>query len=165
MGQLSLQERYVATIGCRVSIQANLASTTVRWSLGSGAPGGPSRPKEGDEVMPFTCHRCRRTMSVTVESLAKARLKKRVCIVVGWLLLLSLLVTVPMLVHLGGQTVDENDDSATDIVGLLFLLSALGFILGFTFAALGHKYQGVKKLRYIRPDGRGTVWVKGHRLF
>ncbi|MFC5662604.1 hypothetical protein ACFP3U_06355 [Kitasatospora misakiensis] len=165
MGQLTLDERYEATIGCRVSVQANLGSTTVRWSIGSGIPGGPLRPRAGDEAVPFTCHRCRRTMSITVESLAKARLKKRVYTAVGWLLLLSLLVTVPMLVHLGGQTVDENDDSATSVIGVLLLLAAVGFVLGFTFAAVGRKYQGVKKLRYVRPDGRGTVWVQGHRLF
>ncbi len=165
VGQLSLDESFVAVVGCRVSVEHNVGSTTVRWSIGSGAPGGPVRPKAGDEVVPFTCHRCRRTMSVTVESLAKARLKKWIYTGVGWLLLLSLLVTVPMLVHLGGQTHEEGDDSGANLVGLLFVWSFVGFVLGLTFAMFGRGYQGVKKLRHIRSDGRRTVWVQGHRLF
>ncbi|MEV0192904.1 hypothetical protein AB0I39_30780 [Kitasatospora purpeofusca] len=83
----------------------------------------------------------------------------------GWPLLASVLVTVPLLVHLGRRAVDEPGGNALYVLGTVLLLSVLAVVLGFSLAARGHRYVGVRKLRRIRPDGRGTLRATGHRLF
>ncbi|MFF7988927.1 hypothetical protein ACFZDG_03915 [Kitasatospora xanthocidica] len=83
----------------------------------------------------------------------------------GWLLVLSLLATVPVLIHLGGQTVEEGDDHSTNVFGLLFALAAVGVVLGPSLLATAGVHNGVRKLRLLRDDGSKTVWVRGRRLF
>ncbi|GAA3077976.1 hypothetical protein GCM10020254_22660 [Streptomyces goshikiensis] len=85
-----------------------MGSTTVKWQVSRMAAGGGRRPRKGDETVDFTCPRCRKTLSVAVESLAKAGIKYVIYRALAWLLALSLLVTLPMLIHLGGQTVEEG---------------------------------------------------------
>ncbi|MFD6179702.1 hypothetical protein [Streptomyces goshikiensis] len=68
-----------------------------------------------------------------------------------------------MLIHLGGQTVEEGDDAAVRVVGWLVLAVAVIVAPGF-FVAAGN-YSGVKKLRLVRPGGGRTMRVQGHRLF
>ncbi|WKD36968.1 hypothetical protein [Streptomyces xanthophaeus] len=104
-------------------------------------------------------------MSAAVESRGKARTKYEVYRWLGWLLLLSLLVTVPLLIHYGGQTYEEGDTEGVNMVGRLFLAVAVGVILGPAFLMTAGHYTGVKKLRFVRDDGSRTVWVRGHRLF
>ncbi|MFI6846552.1 hypothetical protein OG535_36730 [Kitasatospora sp. NBC_00085] len=160
-----MDERYALALGCRVSVEAGLSATRVNWSVGHISGEERTRPEQGAKVVPFTCHRCRRNFCVTVESRAKARSKRLVYQAVGWALLISLLVTVPMVVHLGGQTVDENDPGATGQLGILLLLAAVGFIGGLTFVQVGRAHAGVRKFRLVRASGKRTVWVEGHRLF
>ncbi|WP_189743365.1 hypothetical protein [Streptomyces nojiriensis] len=138
---------------------------TVKWSVAHMSVNGGRRPSKGDETVDFICPRCRRTMSAVVESRAKARAKYEVYRWLGWLLLLSLLVTFPLLIHYGGQTVEEGDTAAVNTVGELVLAVAVGIILGPAFLMTAGQYSGVKKLRFVRPDGGRTVWVRGHRLF
>ncbi|MFI8520016.1 hypothetical protein ACIGEZ_19600 [Streptomyces sp. NPDC085481] len=147
-----------------MSVTGGLGGTTVKWSVAALSAPEMRRPERGDEVVTFACPRCAKLFSVRVESEAKARLKHRIYLVLGWALLLSLLVTVPMLFHLGGQTREESDQS-TNPVGILFALSAVGFVAGLTFRSVGARYEGVKKFRLVRQDGTRTAWVQGHRMF
>ncbi|MFG2873850.1 hypothetical protein ACGFYU_02350 [Streptomyces sp. NPDC048337] len=165
MGSSSIDERYVVGIGCRVSVESGPSVTTVNWSVSHLPPGGAQRPTGEDQTVGITCPRCSREFTVRVERAAKARRKQLVYRAVGWLLLLSLVITVPTLFHLGGQTVEEGDTSATNTVGVYFGLVALALIVGpsFLFAA-GH-HDGVKRLRLVRGNGSESAVVKGHRLF
>ncbi|MCG6499772.1 hypothetical protein [Kitasatospora sp. A2-31] len=164
-GKVAVDEHYALALGCRVSVEPGIGSTRVTWSIQGIGGEDRKRPREGDQVVSFTCGRCRRNFCATVESRSKTRSKRLVYQVVGWLLLLSLLVTVPVVVHLGGQTVDENDPGATDQLGIFLLMAVVGFIAGLTLVLLGRAHAGVRKFRLVRPDGRPTVWVRGHRLF
>lgn len=147
-----------------MSVESGLSSTTVKWSVAALSTPEMLRPERGDEDVTFACPRCTKLFSVRVESEAKARAKRRIYLVLGWALLLSLLVTVPMLFHLGGQTREESDQS-TNPVGILFALVSVGFVAGLTFRALGARYEGIKKFRLVRQDGTRTAWVQGHRMF
>jgi hypothetical protein len=139
--------------------------TTVKWSMAYLPPGGAPRPTGKDRTVGITCPRCARTFTVRVESAAKARRKQLVYRVVGWLLLLSLLVTVPTLFHLGGQTAEEGDTSASNTVGFYFGLVALAVVAGPSFLSAAGRHNGVKKFRLLKEDGTRTAWVQGHRLF
>ncbi|MER5727319.1 hypothetical protein ABT084_02985 [Streptomyces sp. NPDC002138] len=160
-----LNEEYTLSMGCRVSVTSGLGGTTVKWSVSRMSAGEGRRPRKGDETVGFTCPRCHKPLSVTVESLAKARAKYEIYRVLGWLLLLSLLVTVPMLVHLGGQTVEEGDTEPVNVIGRLVAACAVAIIIGPAFLTTAGNYSGVKKLRLVRDGGGRTVWVQGHRLF
>ncbi|MET9888491.1 hypothetical protein ABZZ20_36340 [Streptomyces sp. NPDC006430] len=163
MAQSLIGERFVVGLGCRVSIKG-VAVTTVKWSISHLPTGGANRPTSREQSVGITCPRCSRKFSVQVESVAKARRKQLINRAVGWLLLLSLLVTVPMLFHLGGQTVEEGDTQSSDLVGILFGLVALAVIAGPSFLVAAN-HNGVKKLRLVRNDGTRTALVQGHRLF
>ncbi|MFD3551771.1 hypothetical protein ACFWWA_06690 [Streptomyces goshikiensis] len=160
-----LREDFTLSIGCRVSVTAGVGSTTVKWHVAHMTAGDGRRPRQGDETVDFTCPRCRKTLSVAVESLAKARIKYEIYRALAWLLALSLLVTVPVLIHLGGQTVEEGDDEVVRVGGFLILAVAVAVIVAPGFFVAAGNYSGVKKLRLVRPGGGRTVWVQGHRLF
>lgn len=163
MAQSFNSERYVVSLGCRVSIKG-VAVTTVKWSVAHLPTGGADRPSRGEQSVGITCPRCSRNFSVQVESVAKARRNQLIYRAVGWLVLLSLLVTVPMLFHLGGQTVEEGDTKSSDLVGILFGLVALAVVAGPSFLVAANR-SGVKKLRLVRNDGTKTALVQGHRMF
>ncbi|MEU1418336.1 hypothetical protein [Kitasatospora sp. NPDC005751] len=161
----SIEERYSIALGCRVSVEAGFTATRVNWNIGIISGEDRKRPQQGSAVASFTCDRCRRAFCARVESRPTARRKRWIYLVVGAVLLLSLAVVVPMLVQLGGQTVDENDPDATDGFGLLFLWAFLAFVFGLSFFRVGWSYPGINKFRLVGADGRRSVWVKGHRLF
>ncbi|SOB79148.1 hypothetical protein [Streptomyces sp. 1331.2] len=166
MGKFPIDDRYVVSLGCRVSIEHGPTGTKVEWSVAHLPKGGSPRPATGDREVGIICPRCRRAFSVRVETATKARVKQRVQRVLGWLLLLSLLVTVPLLIQQGGQTVEEgHDQAAVADIGLLLTLAAVGAIVGPSLLATAGLHHGVKKLRYLGDDGRKSVWVQGHRLF
>ncbi|MEV6209698.1 hypothetical protein [Kitasatospora sp. NPDC051914] len=82
------------------------------------------------------------------------------------MLLALLLLRVPMLVHYGGQTVDEDQaDSVVATVGSLFALTAVSFIAGLTTFRVGRAYTGLNKLRRVTGDGGASVRVKGHKFW
>ncbi|MFE6054361.1 hypothetical protein ACFQ6N_26715 [Kitasatospora sp. NPDC056446] len=165
MARFPIDDRYVVGLGCRVSVEHGPTVTKVRWSIAHLPEGGAARPADRDREIGLTCPRCMRAFSVRVETAGKARVKQRIQRALGWLLLLSLLATVPMLIHLGGQTVEEGDDQAVGNIGLLFTLAAVAGIVGPSLLATAGLHDGVKKLRFVGADGRKSVWVKGHRLF
>ncbi|MFD8753828.1 hypothetical protein ACFV0O_23045 [Kitasatospora sp. NPDC059577] len=165
MAGFPITDRYVVGLGCRVSVEHKTGMTKVNWSISHLPEGGSPRPTGGSREIGVICPRCRRSFSVRVESAARARAKRQVQRVLGWLLLLSLLATVPMLIHLGGQTVEEGDDQAVGNIGMLLGLAALGVIVGPSLVLSAGMHDGVNKLRLIRNTGRKTVWVQGHRLF
>ncbi|MEU9080175.1 hypothetical protein ACFYUY_11510 [Kitasatospora sp. NPDC004745] len=165
MARSSIGERYVVSIGCRVAVERGPATTTVRWSVSHLPPGGSPRPAAGRRDVGLICPRCTQAFSVRVESAGRARGKQLVQRVLGWLLVLSLLVTLPMLVHLGGQTVEEGDDRAVDTIGVLVALAAAGVVVGPSLLATAKLHSGVGRLRRIREGGGRTVRVRGHRLF
>ncbi|MGW0895601.1 hypothetical protein ACWD0G_01180 [Streptomyces goshikiensis] len=70
-----------------------------------------------------------------------------------------------MLIHLGGQTVEEGDGAAVCVVGWLVLAVAVAVIVAAGFFVAAGNYSGVKKLRLVRPGGGRTMRVQGHRLF
>ncbi|MGW7434287.1 hypothetical protein ACWGIN_32745 [Streptomyces sp. NPDC054861] len=161
---MALNEHYALGIGCRMSVDGGLGGAMVKWSVASLSAPELRRPGSGETDVAFSCPRCSKPFTVKVESEGKARVKRRIYLVLGWTLLLSLLVTLPLLFHFGGQTREESDTS-TNPVGVLFALSAVGFVAGLTFRSLGARYEGVKKFRLVRPDGTKTAWVQGHRMF
>ncbi|MER7578544.1 hypothetical protein [Kitasatospora sp. NPDC097691] len=165
MAQSTIGDRYVVSLGCRAGVEHGPSTTTVRWSVSHVPEGGAPRPAEGDRDIALICPRCTRAFSVRVESAARARAKQLVHRALGWLLLLSLLATVPMLIHLGGQTVEEGDDRSTENIGLLFALAAAGVIIGPSLLFSAKMHSGVRKLRLVRDDGTKTALVQGHRLF
>ncbi|MFI5527815.1 hypothetical protein ACIA8O_04570 [Kitasatospora sp. NPDC051853] len=164
-GKPTVEEQFSIELGCRVNVEAGVGYTRVDWSVAHLSGEDRRRPRQGTSVESFTCPRCRQEFCVTVENSATARRKRVVYQVLGALLLLSLLFTVPMLVQLGGQTVDENDPNATDGIGLLLLSAAVGFVAGLTFFRLGRAHLGITKFRRVGTDGGSSVRVKGHRLF
>ncbi|MFF4380683.1 hypothetical protein [Kitasatospora sp. NPDC001547] len=137
----------------------------MNWHVAHLPEGGSPRPTGGNQEIGLICPRCTRSFSVRVETAARARVKQRVQRVVGWLLVLSLLATVPLLIQLGGRTVEEGDDQTVDNIGLLLGLAAAGVIVGPSLLFGASMHDGVGKLRQIRTDGRKTRWVQGHRLF
>ncbi|MFE7589673.1 hypothetical protein ACFU6K_09740 [Kitasatospora sp. NPDC057512] len=165
VAKVPITDRYVVGLGCRVSVQQGLTSTKVSWSVAHLPEGGSPRPTGGNEEIGVICPRCRRSFSVRVETATRARVKRLVHRTVGWLLVLSLLALVPMLVQLGGRTVEEGDDQAVDNIGLLFTLAAAGVVVGPSLLLSAGIHDGIGKLRLIRADGRKTMWVRGHRLF
>ncbi|MBD0669784.1 hypothetical protein [Streptomyces sp. CBMA156] len=165
MVRIPITDRYVISLGCRVSVEHGPSVTKVNWSVTHLPEGGSPRPARGDREIGVICPRCRRSFSVRVETLTKARIKQRVQRALGWLLVLSLLATIPLLIQLGGRTVEEGDDQAVDNIGTLFLLAAAGVIVGPSLLFSASMHDGVGKLRLIRADGRKTMWVRGHRLF
>ncbi|MEU6238927.1 hypothetical protein ABZ885_38790, partial [Kitasatospora sp. NPDC047058] len=164
-GKTPVSEHYALSLGCRVSVQAGIGTTRVTWSISHLSGDDRTRPPKGDQAVSFTCPRCRRTFGATVESRAKTRAKRLTYQLVGWLLLASLLATVPVVVHLGGQTVDEHDPGGTDQLAAFLLMAVVGFIGGLTFVGVGRAHAGVRKFRRIRTDGKPSVLAKGHRLF
>ncbi|GHF72717.1 hypothetical protein GCM10018790_58240 [Kitasatospora xanthocidica] len=164
MVRIPITDRYVVGLGCRVSVEHKAGATRVNWSVSQLPEGGAPRPTGGDREISLLCPRCLRAFSVRVESAGKARTKQLVQRALGWLLVLSLLATVPVLIHLGGQTVEEGDDHSTNVFGLLFALAAVGVIVGPSLLATAGVHNGIKKLRLVRDDGRKTAWVRGHRL-
>ncbi|MEV7773736.1 hypothetical protein [Kitasatospora sp. NPDC086791] len=165
MVRFPITDRYIVGLGCRVSVERRPGMMKVNWSIAHLPDGGSPRPTRGSEQVGITCPRCRRSFSVRVETAARARAKRQVQRVLGWLLVLSLLATVPMLIHLGGQTVEEGDDQAVDTFGLLLGLAALGVIVGPSLLFSAGIHNGVNKLRLVRRGGSRTMWVQGHRLF
>ncbi|MET8542314.1 hypothetical protein ABZW03_16890 [Kitasatospora sp. NPDC004799] len=165
MVRFPITDRYLVGLGCRVSVEAGLTVTRVDWSVAHLPEGGSARPTDGDREIALICPRCRRSFSVHVETATKARVKRLVQRVVGWLMVLSLLATIPLLVQLGGRTVEEGDDQAVDNIGLLLGLAAAGLVVGPSLLFSAGMHDGVKRLRLVRADGRRTRWVRGHRLF
>ncbi|MFJ8622490.1 hypothetical protein ACIRD3_06545 [Kitasatospora sp. NPDC093550] len=165
MARSSIGDRYVVSLGCRASVEHGLTTTTVKWSVTHLPTGGAPRPKSGDQEISLICPRCTRALAVRVESAARARAKQLVHRGLGWLLLLSLLVTVPLLIDLGGRTVEEGDQRTTDTIGLLVALAAAGAIVGPSLLFSAKVHSGVGKLRLVRDDGTKTALVQGHRLF
>ncbi|MEU9046061.1 MULTISPECIES: hypothetical protein [unclassified Kitasatospora] len=165
MARSSIGDRYVVSIGCRAGVEHGLTTTTVKWSISHLPPGGSPRPASGDQEIALICPRCTLAFAVRVESATRARAKQLLHRSLGWLLLLSLLVTVPMLIHLGGQTVEEGDQQSTDNIGMLVALAAVGVIVGPSLLVSAKMHSGVKKLRLVRDDGTKTALVQGHRLF
>ena len=106
-------------------------------------------------------------MSVTVESVRKARTKQRVYRRVGALLLWSLVVWLPLLFHYGTKPLDEGKPEQSPSMllmgGLLAAVSA-SFVAGLALFLLGGVYNGIRKLRWVRPDGSLSVLVKGHKV-
>lgn len=106
-------------------------------------------------------------MSVTVESVRKARTKQRAYRYVGALLLWSLVVWLPMLFHYGSKPVDEGKPEQSPsmlLIGGLFAAVFVSFVVGLAFFRTGRNYDGIRKLRWVRPDGSLSVLVKGHKL-
>ncbi|GAA3049072.1 hypothetical protein [Kitasatospora sp. NPDC006786] len=163
--RIPISDRYVVSLGCRVSVEHGASVTKVNWSIAHLPEGGSPRPTGGDREIGVICPRCRRSFSVRVETATRARVKRRIHRALGWLLVLSLLVTVPLLIQLGGRTVEEGDDQAVDNFGMLFALAAAGVIVGPSLLFSASVHDGIKKLRLIRANGRKTMWVQGHRLF
>ncbi|MFD7625574.1 hypothetical protein ACFV7Q_05920 [Streptomyces sp. NPDC059851] len=137
--------------------------TTVNWSVATLSSPEMRRPQKGEESIAFECPRCQKVFVATVESVAKARRKRLIYLTIGWLLLLSLLVTLPMAFQLGGQVREENDTSLNPMAVLVPLV-AVGFIAGLTFFGVGRRYEGIKKYRLLLPNGKRTVLVQGHRF-
>ncbi|MEU1284027.1 hypothetical protein [Kitasatospora sp. NPDC005856] len=165
MARDPISDRYVVSLGCRVSVEHGATVTKVDWSITHLPEGGSPRPTGGDREIGVICPRCGRSFAVRVETATKARVKRQVQRALGWLLVLSLLATIPLLIQLGGQTVEEGDEQAVDNIGLLVGLAAAGAIVGPSLLFSAGVHDGVKKLRLIGADGRKTMWVQGHRLF
>ncbi|MFJ2821796.1 hypothetical protein ACIO7M_11835 [Streptomyces toxytricini] len=163
MDELALDDRYALSVGCRVSVESRAGITTVNWSVARLSSLDMRRPRQGEASVAFSCPRCHRDFTATVESAAKARRKRMVYLVIGSVLLLSLLVTLPMAFHLGGQ-VREEDDPSMNPMAVLVPLVAVGFIAGLTFFRFGRRYEGIRKYRLVRPDGKRTILVQGHRF-
>ncbi len=158
-----LGDRYELSVGCRVSVESQGSLTTVKWSVARLSSPDMRRPREGEEPVAFSCPRCRKDFTATVECAAKARRKRMAYLVVGSVLLLSLLVTLPMAFHLGGQ-VREEDDPSMNPMAVLVPLVAVGFVAGLTLFRFGRRYAGIRKYRLVRPDGKRTILVQGHRF-
>ncbi|MEU2393749.1 hypothetical protein [Streptomyces sp. NPDC007369] len=137
--------------------------TTVNWSVATLSSPDMRRPQKGEQSVAFECPRCRKVFAATVESAAKARRKRLVYLTIGWVLLLSLLITLPLAFQLGGQ-VREEDDTSLNPMAVLVPLVAVGFIAGLTFHGVGRRYEGIKKYRLVLPNGKRTVLVQGHRF-
>ncbi|MFJ8039167.1 hypothetical protein ACIRBX_01475 [Kitasatospora sp. NPDC096147] len=162
---VSIEEKYRIKLGCRVSVQPGITATKVNWSISEISGDDRRRPERGRSVEEFTCSRCRRSFCATVENSTAAKQKRWIYLILGVLLLLTLVVTVPMVIDLGGRPVEEDDPNATDGFGLVLLAAVFGFIAGLTFFRVEWAYTGIKKFRLVRHDGARSVWVKGHRIF
>ncbi|MGW1174422.1 hypothetical protein ACWD4P_11955 [Kitasatospora sp. NPDC002543] len=165
MARIPITDRYVVSLGCRVSVEHEAAVTKVNWSVAHLPQGGSPRPTGGNREIGVICPRCGRSFAVRIETAARARTKQVVQRALGWLLVLSLLATVPLLIQLGGQTVEEGDEQTVDHIGLLFTLAAVGVIVGPSLLFSAGIHSGVGKLRLLGADGRKSMWVRGHRLF
>lgn len=163
MDELPLDHRYALTVGCRVSVERSAGLTMVNWNAATLASPEMRRPPEKDTSVAFECPRCGKPFVATVESESKARRKRGAYLTIGLLLLLSLLVTLPMAFHIGGQVREENDPSTNPMVVLVPLV-AVGVIAGPTFFMAGRRYAGVKKYRLVLPNGKLTALVQGHRF-
>ncbi|MFF4173726.1 hypothetical protein [Streptomyces sp. NPDC001744] len=163
MDELPWDHRYALTVGCRVGVESSAGVTTVTWSVATLSSPEMRRPPEKEAQVAFECPRCGKPFVATVESVAKARRKRLVYLTIGLLLLLSLLVTLPMAFHVGGQVREENDPSMNPLAVLVPLV-AVGFVAGLTFFRVGRRYEGVKKYRLVLPNGKRTALVQGHRF-
>ncbi|MEV8097627.1 hypothetical protein [Kitasatospora sp. NPDC085879] len=139
---------------------------TTKWNVHHLSSPGFLRPREGTASAAFRCPTCGLDFTVRVESLGKARAERLTCLVVGAVLLALLLLSVPMVVHYGGQTVDEDQADATvATTGVLVGLAAVSFIGGPTTFKVGRAHTGLNRLRRVAGDGRPSVRVKGHKLW
>ncbi|MCU7820916.1 hypothetical protein [Kitasatospora sp. DSM 101779] len=161
-----LGERYTLSFACLAEVKSAGTLITTRWKVSQLSSPEFVRPREGAATTLFRCPTCRMDFSVRVESLAKARAKRLANLVVGAVLLALLLVWVPMLVHYGGQTVDEDQaDSTVTTIGLLVLATAVSFVGGLTAFRMGRAYTGLNKLRRTTGEGRPSIRVKGHKFW
>ncbi|GAA1100815.1 hypothetical protein [Kitasatospora arboriphila] len=161
-----LGERYTLSFACLAEVKSAGTVVTTRWKVSQLSSPEYLRPREGAATTLFRCPTCRTDFTVRVESLAKARAKRLANLVAGVVLLALLLLWVPMLVHYGGQTVDESQaDSTVDTIGLLVLATAVSFVGGLTAFKVGRAYTGINKLRRTTGEGRPSVRVRGHKFW
>lgn len=165
MSSPRLGERYTVQLGCLLDAKARGNAVTTLWQYHRLDSPAFVRPRQGDHTIKVECPRCKRIFAMTVESVKKAEIKRRVQTIVGAVLLASLLIWMPMLFEIGGRTVDENDaQSATLSVGVLVSLVAFSFVVGLTLVLNGRRYTGFRKVRQVRPDGSRSMILNGHKL-
>lgn len=160
-----LQQSYALLLGCLIEAKSSGSLITTKWQYNSISSPSFVRPESGDTSATMECPRCKRIFTVRVENLKKATIKSRTYTAVGAVLALSLLVWLPMLIHFGSQTVDEDAASSAVLsVGSLFGLTAVSLVVGLPLYFSGRKYSGIKKLRLVKPDGSVSTLTKGHKL-
>ncbi|MER5451320.1 hypothetical protein ABT052_47115 [Streptomyces sp. NPDC002766] len=163
----AIERQYRLGLGCLVDAKVRGNVITSKWQMFTMASAGFVRPETGQTSIKVECPRCRRTLCVTVESVRKARQKQRVYRRVGALLLWSLVVWLPMLFHYGAKPVDEGKPEQSPsmlLMGGLLAAVFASFVAGLALFWLGGVYDGVRKLRWVRPDGSLSVLVKGHKV-
>ncbi|MFF4590350.1 hypothetical protein [Streptomyces sp. NPDC001388] len=162
-----IERQYRLGLGCLIDAKVRGSVVTSKWQLLTIASPGFVRPETGQTSVKVECPRCGRVLSVTVESMRKARTKQGVYRRVGALLLWSLVVWLPMLFHYGAKPVDEGKPEQSPsmlLMGGLLAATFASFVVGLTLFQLGGEYNGLKKLRWVRPDGSLSVFVKGHKI-
>lgn len=160
-----LRQSYALLLGCLIEAKSSGTLITTKWQYNRISSPTYVRPENGDTSAKMECPRCKQIFTVRVESLKKATVKSRTYTVVGAVLAVSLLVWLPMLVHFGGQTVDEDAASSAILtVGSLVVLTAVSLFVGLPLYLSGRKYSGIKKLRLVKSDGSVSMLTRGHKL-
>ncbi|MFR0357457.1 hypothetical protein [Streptomyces sediminimaris] len=162
-----IEREYGLGLGCLISAKVSGNLVTSKWQMLTITSPGFVRPETGQTSVKVECPRCRRVLSVTVESVRKARTKRRAYRSGGALLLWSLVLWLPMLFHYGAKPVDEGKPEQSPsmlLMGGLLAAAFVSFVAGLTLFVLGGGYNGLRKLRWVRPDGSLSVLVKGHKI-
>ncbi|PBC75735.1 hypothetical protein BX265_0410 [Streptomyces sp. TLI_235] len=161
-----LEERYTLPFACLAEVKSAGTLITTKWNVHHLSSPEFLRPREGTASAAFRCPTCGLDFTVRVESVGKARAERLTCLVVGAVLLALLLLSVSMVVHHGGQTVDEDQaDSTVATMGVLVGLAAVSFIGGPTTLQGRPCPHRAQQAAAVAGDGRPSVRVKGHKFW